>query len=975
MSGFVKKMILLGVAIALVATTIIGNIVLGINANTIHTWFAGSGTSFEGEEVENVLTNSDKLVQEIAEDSMTLLKNQNSTLPFKQKDNLKVNLFGWGASDAGFLLAGGGSGGVYISDEKKITLSKAFEQENIQCNKDLLDAYAEYSTYDADGYRVTQSKSVLVQPGAEFYTDEIINNAKNFSDIAIVVLSRFGKENGGEMPLTQPKSINGSSITSTDKTRTFLETSTEEDALLDIVCENFGTVIVLINSGNVMELGFLEDERIDAALFVGQPGQSGALAIPRILKGDITPSGKLSDTWAYDTQTNSSTWANALYRGTANIHYLEGIYMGYRWYETADEEGYFDDVDNEYGKGYEGVVQFPFGYGLSYTDFKWEVIEAPENNSSLSSDGKYSIKVRVTNEGSMNGKDVVQLYSTPPYEGEKSIEKAHMNLIAFEKTELLKPGQSQELTLSFTAYDLASYDDYDKNGNGFKGYELEKGDYVISLRDDVHNKAKCENSVVTLCANNDIYIRRDPVTGEFVKNQFTGDSAYGGVPIDGTTVTNGIKYMTRADFRGTMPTSKAPNANVPSGAPGYIYDDFKEVEKHTYGKDSGLRLVVKSDGSNASLAELSGEVEANLKYNDELLQKLSDYKADEWDDLLDQMTEQDIKDLLGKAGYVIWPVESVGLPRSETHDGPAGFNLIYNAADASAEWSAFPTEATIGCSWNKRLVYNMGRAIGAEGKVTNSIGWNAPGINLHRSPYNSRNYEYYSEDPILSGYLGAEVIRGAKNNGLWCYMKHWAASEAGDNPQNWNTWLNEQTLREIYLKPFEISTKRGGANAIMSAFNRLGCVWTGGNWALSTQILRNEWGFKGVMVTDYFIGSYMDYTQAITAGNDTFLDPNLRSADIDMTNPIYADRARTAAKNMLYTFVDTYVTAKDFAENGDPDDPYKVIIGDIKVNAHPFSPLFVFLWVLIDVVLVAGVAACVFFGFVKKDKAKTAEKL
>lgn len=968
MNKIIKRSICFAIVAVLIIVAIVGNFVLSSNALLLHGFFAGNTTNYEGEEVENAMKLADETVRDMAADSMVLLKNEKETLPLSETDR-KVNLFGWNSTDAGFLLEGGGSGGIDAYADKKVTLGAAFEAEGFQYNETLMEAYEAYSTYDAD--KNYGANSILINPPASFYTTELLGSCKEFSDIAIITLSRWGEENGGEIPLYQPKSGDG---VSNDSSRMFLELSTEEEALIDLVCDNFNTVIVLINSGNVMELGFLEDERIDAAIFVGQPGQSGAVAIPRILKGDVTPSGKTADTYAYDAQTNSPSWANALYRGTGNIHYAEGIYVGYRWYETADVEGFFDDVNNEYGSGYEGVVQYPFGYGLSYTDFEWEVTEIPDPQTEIEEDSEFTVKVRVTNVGEHSGKDVVELYYTPPYyTGE--IEKAHMNLLAFGKTEELQPGQSQELTLTFSAYDMASYDDYDKNNNNFSGYELDAGDYVIKLMDDVHTAADCENQSVTLVVKDNIKIRRDPVTNTFVKNQFTGENAYASVPIDGSTVHSEIEYMTRADFEGTFPTAKTSNPNNSSAvneASNYIYRDYGDVEKPTQGQSGDLRLVTKADGSYASYAELEGSASAELAYNDELLAELSDYESDKWDDLLNQLSEQDIKDLIGKGGYNIWAIESIGMPKRTSRDGPAGFNLDTATSSGNALWTAYPTASLIGCSWSHKTAYNFGRAQAAEGQSTNVTGWCAPGINIHRTPYTSRNYEYFSEDSVITGEIAAEIIRGAKQGGLHCYMKHWCASEAGDNPTNWNTWLTEQSLREIYMKPFEIATKEGGANAIMSAFSRVGAVWSGANYAMNVTILRDEWGFRGSMVTDWFL-DYMAYDKAVLGGNDTFLDVNQNSANLDLSDPTLAYASRVAAKNILYTFVDTYITSKDYIENGDPNDPYKVTI-DIKVDSTPYSPLFTTLWVLADVVLAAGVVVCLIIAFKKPKKEKVAKE-
>lgn len=970
----VKKITLAVLAFVLIAVMITANIILSVNASIIHRVFAGTeeSESEQNDQIENVLGVSDQVVQEIAEDSIVMLKNENNVLPLK--DIKKVNLFGWNATDNGFILNGGGSGGVQIHDDNKVTLSQAFKKENIEVNENLLQKYAAYDNYDADFN--DEAECVLVNPGAEFYTSELMEEAKAFSDTAVVVLGRFAREHydGGqlEIPLTQPKRN-----LPADNSRTFLEISTEEEALLDIVCNNFGNVIVLLNTGNPMETGFLNDSRIDAAFYIGFPGQSGALAIPRILKGTVTPSGRLADTYAYDHQTNNPTWANAIYptEGSKNIHYAEGIYFGYKWYETADAEGYFDSVNNSYGSGYDGVVQYPFGYGQSYARFKWEVLEYPDVSSPVYEDSEFNVKVRVTNiDETYAGKEVVQLYVTPPYT-KGGIEKAHVKLISFAKTETLDPGEFQDVTLTFTAYDLASYDDYNKNNNEFTGYEVELGEYKIKLMSDAHTPKDCENNEIILNVKEEIWMILDPDTGEIVENRFTGDSAYAGIPIDGTTANDKVKYMSRENFAGTYPQNMTPdtynNTIVNSGA-NHVYDGFGEVPMPTQGVESNLRLVTKADGSFASEKELSGEVQAELKYNDELLTKLSDYNAPEWETLLNQLSHNDIKNLTGRGGFQTYQIQSVGKPRNVDRDGPSGFqNGAWDTTKIKG-YTAFPCEALMGCSWSAKTAYNMGRAQGVVAANMGIKGWYGPGVNLHRSVFNSRNFEYYSEDGVLSGILAGEVVRGAKNNGLYCYIKHFVASESGRNPWDKNTWLTEQSLRECYLKPFELAVKRGGANGVMTAFSRLGAVFTGANRALCTDILRYEWGFEGTVITDWYQG-YMGKERCIRAGNDLFLDGTGGSpASYDEKNPVMAYTARQSAKNILYTYVDTYVTAREFQLNGDPDDPYKVNVGTINVTPEPFSVLFVALWVTMDVILVAGAGVCVFF-ILKKPKNEIAE--
>ncbi len=977
MTAKAKKIVRVAVILALFCAFIAANIVISFNGKALHAFFKNNTVDLDSEHVRAALESSDNAVQDTAEDSMVLLKN-NGALPLKG-DDVKVNLFGYGATDNGFLTSGGGSGGCNAPADKKITLSRAFETEGISYNKELLAAYSAYCDYDADVN--FSSECYLINPPAAFYTAELISRAKEFSDVAVIVLSRFARENAidraQEIPFTRQDKL-GDGV-SEDNTRTMLETSSEEDLMIRTVCENFGTVIVLYNAGNVMETGFLDDERIDAAMYIGQTGQSGALAIPRLLKGyktvenedgtksktEISPSGKLSDTYAYDLKAYSPTFANATGNGTNNLHYAENIYIGYRWYETADAEGFFDGVDNVYGKGYDGVVQFPFGYGLSYTDFTWEVTQNPDM-STVNETSSFTVKVRVTNNGTYAGKDVVQLYFTPPYY-ERGIEKAHVNLLDFAKTDILLPGESEEVTLSFSAYDMASYDDYAKSSDGISGWVLEAGTYRLKLMTDAHtSKSGTEDTVFTLSES--IRYETDPDTGAEVKNRFTGDTAYAGVPIDGSTVHDEITYLTRADFEGTFP---AERTDVPSdedavaAAKNYVYHDPDAEGAVFESKKGDLRLVLKEDGSFADIDELTGKKTVKLIYNDALLKQLNDYGSDKWTELIGQLDPKDIKRLIGQGGYNICAVESVGMPYRTFKDGPAGYNKDAIVNDGKGYWTAWPTASLIGCSWNKKTAYVFGRVQGVEGSATGENGWCAPGVNLHRSPFNSRNYEYFSEDPVISGELAKEIIKGAKRGNVYCFIKHWVASEAGSNPLNWNTWLTEQSLRELYMRPFEAAVKEKYANAIMSSFNGIGAVWAGRNGALNQEILRGEWGFRGTMVTDWYTRWYMDYTAGVCGGNDTWLDIGNAVAVIDMSDPYVAYGARRAAKNILYTWVNTYVTAKEFAEYG--NDGYETRI-DLRVYGTSYSYTFVFVWALIDVVALDCMAAWGVFALATRVK-------
>lgn len=991
------------IVLALVAVILIGalipmNIILSYYAPTLHMVFGGSSAGQEtSQAAEEALAAGDEMVRELAEDSMVLLRNESSSgesaLPLKEEERA-VNLFGFGATDDGFLLTGKGSGGSTINDSKKVTLTKAFTDEGFSVNTELTAAYNSWRA-SAGGYidaDVNGSSSMRpYNPSESFYTDSLMDQAKSFSDVAIVVLSRYTGENSGD-----GEAYNVSADGASYNNGAWLELTTEERAMFEAIAKaDFDKVIVLLNTTNAMEPGFLENEAygIDAAMYIGLPGQSGARAVPRLLKGEktvkdvdgnestvqISPSGKLADTYAYDWQSNNPVMNNLKYEGYSGIskmsvRYAEGIYMGYRWYETADVEGVFDGVSNDYGSGYDAVVQYPFGYGMSYTTFDWTVTQTPASTM-LEETGEYTVKVTVENTGEYAGSDVVELYYTPPYT-DGSIEKAHRNLLDFAKTGVLQPGETEEVTLSFSAYDMASFDDYSRSDNGWFGYELEEGDYILELMTDAHTVATVDgeqiaNGRMTLEAAEDVLFLVDPDNpdSDVVLTRFTGEDAYAGVPIDGSTVHSSTVYLSRengfANLSQMSTSSTGPNNDgAIEAAAKYRYTGYDGRPQYDQGKSGDMTLFT-VNGSKPSLGDLNGSTGASLSYNSELFATLADYDAPEWEALLDQVTDDEIRDTIGMGGFQTIALESVGKPRRADYDGPAGFGQNVLSAGSPSKWTAYPVEALIGCCWNKDLMFRMGRTQGKEGNETNANGWYAPGVNLHRSPYNTRNFEYYSEDPILSGNLSANLIYGAKTNNLYCYIKHFGPSDSGQNANDRNTWLTEQALRELYLKPFELAVKRGGANGIMSCFNRVGAVWAGANHALVTEVLRDEWGFRGTVITDWYDASYMDHTRGVLAGNDLWLTPTAAAANIDMSKGAIAYAGRMAVKNVLYTMVDTYNAAVKYAAGGGEGG---VDLDATTAATAAFSPLFMFLWVLLDAIFIIGALLCGLFIFLKVRK-------
>lgn len=936
----------------------------------------------------------DSVVQSVAEEGFVLLKNENNALPLK-KSVTKLNLFGWASTDEGMLMCGGGSGDftmkgtngvqkdiVYLQEALE-GLEELHDHEGIECdgncsfeiNTELVNFYESYCTVNRNGgtdsrpgwfnYSGDPKYFNLVEPDISSYPADLLSNAEEFSDTALVVISRTGGESL-DLPKYQrkyiprsgqPESATSGTVT-TDETRTYLELSTEEEGLLNYVKGAYANVIVILNTSATIEAGFLEDDDIDGAIYIGTPGQSGTVSLGNILRGNVSPSGKLVDTYAYDL-TTAASWANSPNANVVNsatgektytnggekyIDYQEGIYVGYKWYETANTEGYWNNVSNEYGNGYEGVVQYPFGYGLSYTNFSWLVKSvSPSNLSNITDETEIEIKIDVRNEGNVKGKDVVEVYYEPPYKS-GSIEKSSSNLVAFAKTEELEPGQVQTLTLKFTADDMKSYDYSDANNNGHAGYELEKGDYLIKLSTDCHNVKSdisglgTDKGVITYSVASDIKITEDKVTGYTVENRFTGDEADGGVSIDGSNINANITYLTRADFVGTFPqeSTERREKNSKIHANGWLSNAKDTDEMPIQGEDSGLRLVNNMGSSDA-------------EYNVELINFYGDpenYDDVEWEVLLDQITVAELENIVMKGGYATWEIPSVGKPKVVDLDGPTGFNRHPNGAP---EFTGFPSAIIVAGTWNTNVAEYYGQVVGTEGSQAGVGGWYAPGMNIHRSPFCGRNYEYYSEDPFISGMIGAAVVKGTLEKGVYSYIKHFAVNENENGREGLYTWLTEQTLREVYLRPFELSIKVGKANAIMSSYNRIGDTWAGGSHALMTEILRNEWGFKGAAVTDYVDNSsrnnYMGVDQGIRAGNDIWLE---NGNDASKSSMNYNDRtsatavacARDVAKHVIYMYCNTLSTS--WAAGNE--------VGDV-IQAEDKIQLWEYVWYGADIVI------------------------
>lgn len=931
MKGFGKvgKIVTLSIMIAVSAALIVGD-AFAVKYAPVISGFFGTAEQIGGDDalIEQGAKNGDEVVRKLANEGVVLMKNGlnksgKPTLPLPEETK-KINIFGWGATDSGFLLSGNGSGRSYVHEDNKVTLLQAFKQSGFEYNDEVIKIYEKHcTTEDADWGETAnwnnRYNTKLKEPvTADAFPADVINRAKAISDTALIVLSRYSGEYIGRLYSKQPKHD-----LPTDESRSFNEISAEEESLIKMCTDNFDNVIVLFNTGSIMDMSFVDDLGVDAAMNVGYMGQSGSTAIPKILKGEVNPSGRLADTVVYDPEINEITRVNG---ESANIVYAEDIYMGYKYYETADAERCFDGRTRGNKSGYDAVVQYPFGSGLSYTKFDWTIESTSlPNGSTLTKDSEIEINVRVTNKGERAGKDVVELYLTPPYI-RGGVEKSEVVLLDFAKTPELKPEESTVVSFKIDPYAMASYDCYDKNDNGTTGWELDEGEYVLSLRTDSHNVKVPDVTEVTYKV--DYYLRwqRDPDSNGRVRNRFTGETAEAGIPLDGSTLTNSKwKYLSRGNGFADIPTARSTVASSDNltiaASSNYQYDLYDYDAMPKMGAENNLRLVVKEDGSYATKGEFDGTSggKAKLKYNEELVKELGNpdnWKSSNWGLLLDQMTLAELESIVEDGGYGSRAIESIGKPVLLEYDGPSGFNRTNMSPNVpGSKFTALPAENLVGQTWNKELVYQAGQIVGIDGQNFGISGIYAPCVNLHREYLNGRNYECYSEDAVISGYLAANFIKGAKSNGVYSYLKHLALYDSGPYTDK-RVWLTEQNFREMYLRPFEIAVKEGGATGMMISFNQIGPNWAGASAAMINGICRDEWGFKGTMVTDYDSGTdrFMNLTAGIRAGVNLQLNPQYGQAgsygNLDMSDPVEVHLARESAKAIVYTYCNAYWYAK-----------------------------------------------------------------
>ena len=895
-----RKLIRSEAGIALLcAVIIIVNLICSGPMSTLISLATGNGTISDETSAE-----ATQLSQEIAGEGIVLLKNDNNILPITDKKNL--NVFGWASTNPCY----GGTGSGSLSDAyETVSLLQGLEDAGFSLNSDLSDFYTSYRS-DRPEVGMWAQDWTLPEPTVDSYTDELINDAKNFSDTALVVITRGGGE-GADLPTDVSKvtyTDNSTEYKDFEAGEHYLQLSQTEKDMVELVCNNFDNVLVVYNGANTMELGFVNDyEQIQGVIWCPGTGQSGFEALGEIIAGESNPSGKTSDTFVKDltttptwnnfgdfeydnmeefehTQTNNFTSTKESY-GPHFVNYVENIYVGYRFYETAATEGLIN---------YDDMVMYPFGYGLSYTSFTQEMGAITETDDTISFD------VTVTNTGDVAGKDVIEVYYNPPYTN-GGIEKATANLITFEKTEELQPGDSQTINITFNKEDMSSYDSYNA-----AAYVLEAGDYGISIRANSHNII--DEQIVSISETIVYDENNKRSTDESVAtNQF--EDAEGE-----------ITYLSRANgFANYAEATSAPKSmSMPEEQKSTFVVDTVNYNPEDYNDESD-EMPTTGAKNGLKLADLRG----------------LDYDDPQWDKLLDQLTVTEMDNLIALGGYTTASISSVNKVMTVDCDGPASINNNFTGTGSIG----FPSAVMIANTWNKDIALAFGESIGKMADEMDVSGWYAPAMNIHRSAFSGRNFEYYSEDGVLSGYMAANAVIGAEEYGVYAYIKHFALNDQETNrTEMLCTWATEQAIREINLKPFEIAVKEGGAKAVMSAFNYIGTTYAGGNNALLNNVLRGEWGFQGMVLTDYFGGyGYMDSDICIRNGNDFCLVAyDMESNHLtDKTSATSVIAMRQAAKNIMYTVVNS--RAYD--------------VENLQTGLMPWQITMI----VIDVILVAGV--------------------
>lgn len=842
--------------------------------------------------------NAQEVNLKLAEEGFVLLKNENAALPMNKGARISV----FSKNSVNLSYGGSGSGGFDTSNNKD--LYESLNDAGFVTNPTLKSFYESSQSgpvrtaNSSDLDNGDNQKIATAETPQSKYTDAVKNSYADYSDAALVVITRIGGE-GFDLPRYQ-----GNSEGAVSPDSHYLELDQNEIDLLTAVTDGtFKRVVVVFNTPSSFEATFLKDsayaafaDKIDAAVWIGFTGSNGITALGEILNGDVNPSGRLVDTWAADFTKNPSfvNFGTGCLPDTTDkydggmyysVDYEEGIYVGYRYYETRGE------TDGE--DWYNANVVYPFGYGLSYTTFDWTVGDASASEIELGT--TITVPVTVKNTGSAAGKDVVQLYASAPYTL-GGIEKAHKVLVGFAKTKLLQPGESETVTVSFDPYSAASYDYRDANSNGFSGYELEAGEYTLYISRNAHESEKA----IALNLAADVQIGTDPTTDSEVVNRYTDSENF----LDSDWQLDAM--LSRADWEGTWPTPQTAQQHAGTDR---LYEEIRSEEHNNPTDFDSEEYPWFGEEPTLTLRDLLPSAEA------EGYEPVVSYDDERWEELMMGCDEEEMIALINNGAYHTLAMESVGLPATIHGDGPSGFTCFMSKEQVNGTCQ-YVSEPVMASTWNINLMNELGEAIGEEGTIGDKATGQpyssiyAPGVNIHRSPFGGRCSEYFSEDPFISGMMGAAEVQGIQSRGVLPTVKHFVANEQETHRSIGGdlSWLSEQALREIYLKPFEYTVKLGETRGIMTSFNRIGTRWTGGDYRLLTEILRNEWGFNGLVICDFnTIPQYMIPRMMFYAGGslDLATQQSAMWTDCDTSDAGDAIVLMRAVKDVMYTLVNS----------------------------------------------------------------------
>lgn len=842
--------------------------------------------------------NAQEVNLKLAEEGFVLLKNENAALPMNKGARISV----FSKNSVNLSYGGSGSGGFDTSNNKN--LYESLNDAGFVTNPTLKNFYESSQSgpvrtaNSSDLDNGDNQKIATAETPQNKYTDAVRNSYADYSDAALVVITRIGGE-GFDLPRYQ-----GDSEGAVSPDSHYLELDQNEIDLLTAVTDGtFKRVVVVFNTPSSFEATFLKDsayaafaDKIDAAVWIGFTGSNGITALGEILNGDVNPSGRLVDTWAADFTKNPSfvNFGTGCLPDTTDkydggmyysVDYEEGIYVGYRYYETRGET----DGENWYNAN----VVYPFGYGLSYTTFDWTVGDASASEIELGT--TITVPVTVKNTGSVAGKDVVQLYASAPYTL-GGIEKAHKVLVGFAKTKLLQPGESETVTVSFDPYSAASYDYRDANSNGFSGYELEAGEYTLYVSRNAHKSEKA----IALNLAADVQIGTDPTTDSEVVNRYTDSEDF----LDSDWQLDTM--LSRADWEGTWPTPQTAQQHAGTDR---LYEEIRSEEHNNPTDFDSEEYPWFGEEPTLTLRDLLPSAEA------EGYEPVVSYDDERWEELMMGCDEEEMIALINNGAYHTLAMESVGLPATIHGDGPSGFTCFMSKEQVNGTCQ-YVSEPVMASTWNINLMNELGEAIGEEGTIGDKATGQpyssiyAPGVNIHRSPFGGRCSEYFSEDPFISGMMGAAEVQGIQSRGVLPTVKHFVANEQETHRSIGGdlSWLSEQALREIYLKPFEYTVKLGETRGIMTSFNRIGTRWTGGDYRLLTEILRNEWGFNGLVICDFnTIPQYMIPRMMFYAGGslDLATQQSAMWTDCDTSDAGDAIVLMRAVKDVMYALVNS----------------------------------------------------------------------